>query len=170
MASQERCPKNPSMPKAYCSHCQGIKRGTVDNPLFSLREHYSNGFPIVEVLKNGGPVHWYDREFQFGVRKAQMLLACVNVLWEFWQSSEADRRDFRSPPIVDQRHGLHVLIFVKMHPDFERSGERIERPWLHLQAWPGEGLSIGLGAMKCRAIYAVKEDLRDWLRGQGIPD
>ena len=42
-----------------------------------------NGYPVVEVLKNGGPVHSFDSNFRFGVRKAQMLLACVHILREF---------------------------------------------------------------------------------------
>lgn len=171
MASQERCPKYTSMLKAYCSHCQGTERGTADNPRFSLKEEYFNGCPVVEVLKNGGPVHIFDSNFRFGVRKAQMVLACVHVLRGFWHSSEAERLAFKPQVIEDQRRRLRVQIHVEMHPDFEHSsGQTIERPWLRLQALPPDNDRIGLGTIKCRAICEVKDDLRQWLRSQGILD
>jgi len=82
MVGEERCAKYPSMLKVFCSHCQGTILGTRDNPIFSLKEDWYNGFPVVEVLKNGGPIHVYDRNFRFGTRKAQMIIACVEVLDE----------------------------------------------------------------------------------------
>src|ERR1022692_4086293 len=114
MGSQDRCPKYPSMLKAFCSHCQGSERGTSDNPRFSLKEGYLNGYPVVEVLKNGSPVHTFDSNFRFGVRKAQMLLACVHVLREFWHSSEDEKFAFKSQVIEDQRRRLRVQIHVGM--------------------------------------------------------
>ena len=165
MASEERCPKNPSMLKAYCSHCQGTALGTEANPRFSIKESYFDGFPVVEVLKNGGPVHVYDSSFRFGVRKALMLLACTDVLRDFWHSTEDERLAFRPRLIEDKRHGLRVQIYVEMHPDFELStGATVERPWLRLNALPPDKEHIGLGMMKCRAICEVKEDLKGWLR------
>ena len=62
MPDDERCPLNPSLRKIECSHCQGPPRGTHDNPVFSLEEGFFNGFPVVEVLKNGGPVHAWDKQ------------------------------------------------------------------------------------------------------------
>ena len=88
---------------------------------------------MVEVLKDGGPVHKYDDHFRFGIRKAQMLLACVEVLREFWQSTEEQRLAFKPRLIEDQRMRLQVSIFVEMHPDFEYStGQTVDRPWLRL--------------------------------------
>ena len=171
MASQERCPKYTSMLKTYCSHCQGTERGTADNPRFSLKEEYFNGCPVVEVLNNGGPVHSFDSNFRFGVRKAQMLLACVHVLREFWHSSEEEKLAFRPQVIEDQRRRLRVQIYVEMHPDFEHSsGQTIERPWLRLQALPPDNDHIGLGTIKCRAICEVKDGLTQWLRNNRVLD
>jgi hypothetical protein len=68
------------MLKAFCSHCQGKAPGTRDNPVFSLKEQWYQGFPVVEVLKNGGPIHSHDSNFRFGVRKANMILACIEIL------------------------------------------------------------------------------------------
>jgi len=170
MASQERCPKNPSMYKAYCAHCQGTERGTTENPRFSLKEDVYYGCPIVEVLKNGGQVTMSDAHFRFGVRKAQMLVACVSVLREFWRASDEQKLQFKTQIIPNETGDLRIEVYVEMHPDFELSdGRPIDRPWLRLQALPPDNDHIGLGTMKCRAICEVEEDLKSWLRRQGIP-
>jgi len=157
------------MLKAHCAHCQGSDRGTADNPRFSLREDYLNGCPVVEVLKNGGPVHSFDSNFRFGIRKAQMLLACVHVLRNFWHASEEDKLAFEAQLIEDSRHRIRVRIHIEMHPDFEYStGQTIDRPWLRLQALSPDTEHIGLGTIKCRAICEVKSDLEEWLRKHGV--
>jgi len=43
MSDQEKCPLFPSIPKAYCSHCQGTARGTADQ-----RSRSSAGTGITE--------------------------------------------------------------------------------------------------------------------------
>lgn len=171
MPDQKRCPIYPSMPKAYCSHCQGLDPGTADNPKFSVREEYFNGYPVVEVLKNGGPVHMWDSHFRFGQRKAEMVIACMALLREFWRSTDDERRAFAPQLIENQRRGLRIQIYVEMHPDFEYStGATIERPWLCLRALPPDNDHVGLGMMKCRAICAVEKDLKHWLRRRGVPE
>jgi hypothetical protein len=85
MASRERCEKYPSMLRAQCSHCQRTERGTAGNPRFSLKEDNYYGCPRIEVLKNGGQVIMAQKHFRFGVRKAQMLVACGPLLREFWR-------------------------------------------------------------------------------------
>jgi hypothetical protein len=171
VVGEERCPKYPSMPKAYCSHCQGLERGTADNPRFSLVEDYFNGCPVVEVLKNGGPVHVWDEHFRFGQRRAEILIACMASLREFWLSTDDQRRAFASRVTENQTRGLRIQIYVEMHPDFEHStGATIDRPWLRLHALPPDNAHIGLGMMKCQAICAVEEHLKRWLRKQGVPD
>jgi hypothetical protein len=158
------------MLKALCSHCQGTEQGTSENPRFSIREHYLYGFPVVEILKNGGPVHNFDSNFRFGVRKAQMLLACTHVLREFWRSSDEEKLTFGSQVVEDQRRRISVRIQIEMHPDFNYStGQTVERPWLRLQSLPPDTEHIGLGSIKCRAICEVKIDLEQWLRKHGIP-
>jgi hypothetical protein len=135
---------------------------------FSLKEGHFNGHPIIEVLKNGGPVHPFDRHFRFGVRKAQMMLACVNILGEFWRADRGEKLRFETQEITDDRHGVQVRISVEMNPYFIYStGVRIETPWLHLEALRPPNEHIGLGSSKCRAIFTVKKGLEDWLQQQG---
>lgn len=169
MDDRERCPKNPSMLKAYCSHCQGTQRGTMDNPTYSIKEGLYHGFPVVEVLKNGGSVHMWDSHFRFGLRKAEMLIACSTILREFGWATDDERLAFKSQLIENQRRGLRIQVYIVMHPEFEHSsGETIERPWLRLEALPPDKDHIGLGMIKCRAISAVEADLKRWLARHGV--
>jgi hypothetical protein len=152
------------MLRAYCSHCQGTSRGTKDNPAFSIKEIFGHGFPLVEVLKDGGQVGWWDEHFQFSVRKAQMLLSCLPLLKEFWQSSDEQRRNLEPKIMPNDVDGSRIRVYVKMYPEFElASGRTIDKPYLYLQALPPYDETIGLGAVKCRAICEVAEDLRKWL-------
>lgn len=165
----ERCTKFPSKMKYECSHCQGLERGTPDNPRFTLRESSFDGFPVVEVLKNGGPVHVWDEHFQFGERKAEILLACVDTLREFWLSTDDDKRTFATRRIENHGCGLVITIEVEMRHDFELStGPKVDRPWLCLHALSPDNVRIGLGTLKCQAICAVEEGLRKWLLRQKI--
>ena len=160
----ERCPLNPSLRRVECSHCQGPPRGTFQNPTFSLKEDVYDGFPIVEVLKNGGPVHPWDQHFRFGRRKAEILVACMKVLREFWFANDAQRRLFVPQVIQDDARRLRVQVYVEMHMDFELStGPTVDRPWLHLKGLPPDSGTIGLGASKCQAICALEKELREWL-------
>jgi hypothetical protein len=153
------------MLKAFCSHCQGLKFGTRENPLFSLREGTYEGYAVVEVLKDGGPVHGYDSNFRFGVRKAQIIVTCLEVLRDFWHASEKARLRFEPRLIQDHDYGLRIQISIEMHPEFELSnGLTVNRPWLRLQALPPDKEHLGLGAIKCRALCAVAPDLVSWLR------
>jgi hypothetical protein len=168
MSDEDRCPLNPSMLKAYCSHCQGKAPGTRDNPHFSLKEDYFNGQPIVEILKDGAAIHFWDSHFQFGKRKAEMLIVCIDILRAFWRSSGDQANSFVPRVVENKERSLRIRVYVEKHLDFERSdGATVDRPWLHLQALPPDNEHIGLGTLKCRAICEVEEDLRAWFRRKG---
>jgi hypothetical protein len=170
MTEAEKCSKYPSMLKAHCSHCRGTERGTADNPRYSLIEGHYHGFPVVEVLANGGSIHAWDKNFRFGLRKGEIFVACVPLLKEFWQSSESERRAFKSQVVENQTRGFSIQIHVEMHEDFETSyGTTVERPWLFLRALPPDNYHVGLGTAKCRAICEVHQDLKRWLRIHGVP-
>ena len=63
-------------------------------PTFTIKTSSYKGHPIVEVLKDGAPIHIHDEHFRFGLSKAKMLLACLDVLKDFggrskdWSSME----------------------------------------------------------------------------------
>jgi len=122
---------------------------------------------VVEVLKDGGSIHPYDSNFRFGIRKAQMILVCMDTLRDFWQASEDAKLAFKSRIIKDTNFCLHVQAFVEMHPEFESSsGRLIDRPWLRLQALPDKE-HIGLGTLKCKALCSLRQELVAWLQRHG---
>jgi len=160
----EKCEKFPSLYKRDCAHCRGTARGTEQNPNFSLVEIYENGFPLVEILKNGGQIHRFDSHFRFGIRKAEMLLACLPALKEFGWSGIQEKMNFKPRVFVIPRRGTRIFVFVEMHEDFEWStGELIQQPWLMFQELPSREVHLGLGVMKSRAVWSVQDELGDWL-------
>jgi hypothetical protein len=159
---EDRCDLFPSMIRAYCSHCQGTAPGTSANPQFSIRQGFDevHGFRVVEVLKNGGAIYPFDSHFRFGRRKAEMLLACLPALKEFGWASDEERDRYPTRIIEDTARRIKVRVHVEMHPFFEHStGIIIEQPWLRLQAMLPDLDHLGLGIMKCRAVWSVQDDL-----------
>lgn len=164
----EFCSKYPSIPVAGCVHCQNPKRISWSDPRYTLLEGPDDlyGFPFVEVLKDGGPVHRFDRHFRFGRRKAEMIVACAQILRDFGWSTESEQRSFVARVIVDQRVSrLSVHVSVEMRPHFEHSRKgRIDRPWLHLRSLTSPGTKIGVGILKSRALWQVRTELLAWAR------
>lgn len=118
---------------------------------------------MIEILKNGGRIHLWDEHFQFGLDKARMLLACLDVLHEFHTANDSQRRQFEQQTIRDEETNITITVHVEMRPDFKRStGETIDRPYLFLQAGDSKNTRLGLGALKCRAVWSVRRQLRDW--------
>ena len=165
----ERCEKYPSLDRRYCSHCQGTETGTQENPTFSVHEHFDDplGYPVVEILKNGGPIHPYDSHFRLGRRKIEMLLTCLPAFKEFGWCTEEERLRFNPRTFEDPTLKIGVKVTVQMYPDFETSsGQWVDRPYLRLEAFPPDQSHLGLGMMKCRAVWSVQDDLRRWLLRQ----
>ena len=153
------------MDKRSCSHCLKLQRGTQENPVFSIVTGLYEGSPVIEILKNGGPVHRHDQHFRFGSYKARMLLACLPALKRFgWPSHDDDRSLFRPEVFEDRELGVKVEVYVTMNPDFElSSGELIDECWLDVRALPSLETHKGLGVIKCRAVCSVQDDLRAWV-------
>lgn len=159
MDNTERCDKHPSIPKAYCSCTSARRNGT---PTFSMIAGRFEGNPVVEILKNGGPIHRNDQHFVIGVRKAEMLLACVDALKEFGWGSDAERAAFRPRIVQEGRDSIRVSI--EHFTEFVRStGELVNEPFLRLEAINRPHLVKGLGVMKCRAVWALRDHIGDWL-------
>lgn len=152
--------------KRYCSHCLKQRRGTQENPTFSILTSHYAGNPVVEILKDGGPIHRYDEHFRFGCEKARMLLTCLPILRRFaWPSWDDDRSKIQPQIFKDSRLGMTVEVFVTMNPSFRRSDtdELIDKCWLDLRALPSLETHKGLGVMKCKAVWNVQDELRAWL-------
>src|SRR5271165_674445 len=149
------------MLREYCSHCKGQARGTEQNPNFSIIESFYRGNPAIEVLKNGGPVHRHDEHFQFGCRKARILIACLPALKIFgWPSNAEDRTNFQAQIFTESHLGISIEVFATTNPNFVlSSGELIDRYWLDLREMPSLEIHKGLGVMKCRAVWSVQDQI-----------
>lgn len=153
----------------FCSHCQGRTPVFADSPRYSVVPAFDDvhGFPIIEVLKNGGPVHRYDSHFRFGRRKAELIVACVPLLRDFGWATDEERLRFEPVTVLDETRRKEVHVSVEMQPDFEYStGETVNRPWLRLAAANFEKVRIGLGVTKCRALWTVRDELKAWVDRQ----
>jgi hypothetical protein len=129
---------------------------------YELRFNFFKGAPIVEVLKDDGPIHAYDRHFKFGLEKAKLLLAALHEIEKFAHGVSVVTR---SMPL----EGRTIKIQVLKKPDFiHSSGKTISNPWLAIDTLPiGSGASIGVGVEKAKAVCAVAEELRAWVRRGG---
>jgi hypothetical protein len=162
-----KCPLT-GLPKAFCAHCVSGPLSTT--PRYELRESVFKGKPVVEVLKDGGPVHPHDEHFRFGLEKARLLLTVLEPVREFALTTREDRtHSFGSRVVRDQQGARDIKVWVEMHPEFERSsGRTVEQPWLRIEALPiGTGAYIGVGVQKAKAVSALADQLGDWVRRRG---
>jgi hypothetical protein len=152
----EKCEKFPSLYQRDCAHCRGTARGTAQNPNFSTIEYFYRGYPVVEILKNGGQVHRHDKHFRFGCRVARILLACLPALKTFaWPYSERDRTEFEPQIFVESTLGITIEVFVEMNPNFVVGDELIDKYWLSLRELPTA--EIAQREESCMAPQQVQE-------------
>jgi len=121
---------------------------------------------MVEILRNGGQIHPYDSHFQFGTKKAELILAALPVIKEFATNTQEDgTTTVTSREVVDEVAGLSFRVWVEMHSDFaDSTGTRVQRPWLQVEALSADSdRRIGLGLQKAKALYAIAKELRDWV-------
>ena len=124
-------------------------------PTFTIKTSSYFGHPIVEVLKNGGPIHVHDEHFRFGLSKTTMLLACLDILKEFGRRSKG-WRSWRSRTVQDGFQSIRVS--VEFEPRFEAYGRDIEARYLRLEI-EKTSTHLSLGVEKCRAVWSVRKQL-----------
>jgi hypothetical protein len=118
---------------------------------------------VVEVLKDGGPVHPYDEHFRFGVQKAKLLLLALKIVREFAANTDDEGNTTVTSQFVHDNSGMILQVWVEMHEEFIRStGEKIERPWLQIRRLPN-GPQIGVGVQKAKAVSVLADQLAEWV-------
>src|SRR6266536_4031723 len=88
-----------NLPKQSCSHCKRHKRRQ-----YELRESSYYGNEIVEVLKDGGPIHSHDEHFRFGVEKAVLMLASIAMVKQFLELGDA-AAEVLAPQVIETPGG-----------------------------------------------------------------
>ena len=144
------------LPQRSCAHCK-YPRGV----RYGLHRGVYKGSPVVEIVKDGGPVHPHDEHFRFGVAKARLLLTALPMIRHFAEVGDEIVDVIPGELAVPDTSGGAVKVWVEMHPEFVRSsGETIDRPWLHMRS---SAVSIGVGYEKAKAICALADQLRQWV-------
>jgi hypothetical protein len=147
--------------KDQCNHCLGGPPRL--SPHYQLKFGWYQGSQVVEVLKDGGPVHPYDQHFRFGAQKARLLLTAIEVIKEFAANTDEVGNTTVKSQFVNDASGAILQIWIEMHVEFVKStGEKIERPWLQIRRLP-DGPHIGAGVQKAKAISALARELREWV-------
>ncbi len=135
-------------------HCMALSE-------YVMRETQAGGYAMIEILHRGGPIHIFDSHFQFGVRKAMILMACMDSITELvsWP---------RGVPFHIEISFVEVdglAIKIEAFQEFEKSnGRRIKVPYLRISWTSGaRRKQIGIGREKGKALCALEPQIRQWI-------
>ena len=156
--SDDYCEKY-HFPRAWCAHCTPAENIAAQYEL--VPAGLANGYPIVELLRDGGPIHEFDEHFRFGRSKAKLILAAMENLERF------SRGEKIKGGLVSDSHGNSGRIIVQFWPDFMRSdGRYVNASWLSLEDPMHPGSGIGIGYQKSLACIALKDEILRWVQSQ----
>lgn len=133
-----------------------------NDPDYKMVESYFGGYPVVELLHNGGPITEFDQNFKFGVKKAMLFLACMSVVKELALTPLGEIPDIEMRrTVVDKVTGTSIL--VQFFREFERpDGRRIEVPWVKLTSVRDPKVHIGFGQRKAKALWELRNEIANW--------
>ena len=159
LTMHKACPHG--MPQEeWCSICSG---GNVahtprlqDPATFSAHEDVYKGNPTFEILNDGGVFNKVTKtRFRFGVRKAKMLLDCIEVIEQFAFTTDAGRQNFKIPD--NQRWNIrHVPHFINKFDQLRNEP--------YLQFKEDTSLKLGVGAKRCQALWELRGEIRDFVK------
>lgn len=134
-------------PAQTCSRCNP------QIPHYELRECSFCGHPLVEVLKDGGPIHEFDQYFRLNPVEAAALVAVAPLLREFPQIAVNEIR-------IHQADGAAWGLFKRKGTIHGKWCE-----WLEIfDASSVDHARAKVGHQKCEAICALEPQLRAWLQ------
>jgi hypothetical protein len=91
-----------------------------------------------------------------------MFLACLPAIHTFAWGAAEERRGFQ--PRVYQEGDRAIRVSVEMRPYFWCStGAFVDEPYLRFEVLNAWEVRRGIGVMKSRAIWTLREDIGDWL-------
>ena len=90
-----------------------------------------------------------------------MLLACLEPIKEFAFADDNERRCFKDRSVQEGPNS--IIVSIHCESDFElSSGVPVDKPFLKCEL-PGTDTVKGLGAMKCLAVWKLREEIGEWL-------
>ena len=117
---------------------------------------------------SGFESHRCLQKFNYYKRKRPERVACIDVLRDFWRSNGDEDGIFMPRVIENQGRRLRIRTHVEKHHDFERSdGQTVEKSSCGYKRCPHHD-HIGLGVLKCRGVCELEDELKRWLRKQGV--
>jgi len=154
MPNGDRC--QHGMLRGTCAHCQAP-------PEYNMMESTYRGYPIVEILHRGGPIHERDNNFRFGKSKARLFLACMDIVEELATTQLGELPNIRNQIVVDAVSGNEISVKVESFTELELpTGIRINVPWVRLELVDNPNVHIGFGRRKAKAILALRRQLARW--------
>lgn len=154
--SDERCPKT-GLKRDSCYHCQAP-------PEYSIKEDVFKGLPVVELLHRGGPIHEFDKHFRFGVKKAKLIMACMEIIEELATTQYGQMPAIENQTVVDSIHGDWISVIVESFGEWQHSsGRTIKVPWIRLQSGKYPDVHIGFGQKKAKAIISLRRKIAEWV-------
>ncbi len=159
VTTRKTCPHG--MPQeAWCSICSGgsvAHTSRVQDPsTFSAHEGVYKRNPTFEIQNNGGVFNKVTRApFRFGLRKAKMLLDCIEVIEQFTFTTDAGRQNFKIP----DNHRWHIRHVPHFTNKFD---QLLNEPYLQFEE--GSPLKLGLGAKRCQALWELRGEIRDFVK------
>jgi hypothetical protein len=152
---EDTCAKT-RLPKEWCAHCNSVDATSL---VYELVEGSFQGSPTIEVLRDGGPIHEFDKNFRFGLEKAKLILGAMKAIESFSNGLSVQSKAYSDP-----NTGANTMVHVEPHSDFTRSdGRHVEAPWLRLESIPQSYVKIGIGYQKALACLFLKDELRAWV-------
>jgi hypothetical protein len=125
---------------------------------FSTEISEFKGNPMLVVLCNGQPwgaTYPTDPEFQFGKKKALMILAIRDLLDEFDRTEGSDAAQIQRE--LPKAPGLTHPLEIKGCAGFDApTGHYVQKPYLKLECG---GTSLSLGVTKAHALLFVWQDI-----------
>jgi hypothetical protein len=128
---------------------------------YSLKESIYKGHPVIIPLKEGKAILPIDQDFQFGIKKAIILMECIDIIRDFISFQDGVKLDESEKSIFVN----DILIKYNFENSFiGKYGKKVNKPIVHFwwkTKYGGDG--IRFGKEKAKAIYYLQAEIRKWI-------
>jgi hypothetical protein len=135
-----------------------------NSPRFKTREFEYKGNPTIEILRDGEPF-WdglpsVKNHFSFGVNKATMILACIDIIEKFSQSE--GREPAASKPINVESNEWGLSLQIVRYSSFKSYDKSFDKPYLEING--SNNRKLGFGVMKAKALIHLEEGIKKFVK------